>query len=206
MAIGVLIIGRSGSGKSASLRNFKKEELSIINVNGKPFPFKNDFDKVFKTDSSEMIQKALLRTKSKVVVIDDSQYIMANEFMRRSLEKGFDKYNLIAKNFWDIINTLPKMEDDQIVYFLHHEETDEFGNVKAKTQGKSIDSHIILEGCFTIVLRTCVNDGNYYFTTQTNGSDPVKSPIGMFSEKMVENDLKKVDSTIRAFYNFKLLD
>lgn len=203
MAIGVLIIGRSGSGKSASLRNFKKEELSIINVNGKPFPFKNDFDKVFKTDSSEMIQKALLRTKSKVVVIDDSQYIMANEFMRRSLEKGFDKYNLIAKNFWDIINTLPKMEDDQIVYFLHHEETDEFGNVKAKTQGKSIDSHIILEGCFTIVLRTCVNDGNYYFTTQTNGTDTVKSPIGMFSEKLIENDLKKVDSSIRAFYNLK---
>ena len=203
MAIGVLIIGRSGSGKSASMRNFTKDELSVINVNGKPFPFKNDFDMVIKTDSSETIQKALLRTKSKVIVIDDSQYIMANEFMRRSLEKGFDKYNLIAKNFWDILNTLPKMAEDQIVYFLHHEETDEYGNVHAKTQGKSIDNHIILEGCFTIVLRTCVNDGNYYFTTQTNGSDTVKSPIGMFSEKLIENDLKKVDSSIRAFYNLK---
>lgn len=201
MAIGVLIIGRSGSGKSASLRNFKKDELSIINVNGKPFPFKNDFDKVFKTDSSEMIQKALLHTKSKVVVIDDSQYIMANEFMRRSLEKGFDKYNLIAKNFWDILNSLNKMADDQIVYFLHHEETDEYGNVHAKTQGKSIDNHIILEGCFSIVLRTCVNDGSYYFSTQTNGFDTVKTPMGMFSEKLIENDLKIVDSTIRAFYN-----
>lgn len=201
MAIGVLIIGRSGSGKSASLRNFKKEELSVINVNGKPFPFKNDFNKVINTDSSDMIKKALKKTTSKVVVIDDSQYIMANEFMRRSLEKGFDKYNLIAKNFWDILDTLKEMQPDQIVYFLHHEETDEFGNVHAKTQGKSIDNHIILEGCFSIVLRTAVNDGHYYFTTQTNGSDTVKSPIGMFSDNLIDNDLKEVDKSIRAFYN-----
>lgn len=206
MAIGVLVIGRSGSGKSASLRNFTKDEFSLINVNGKPLPFKNDFNRVINTDNAGLIQKALKKTTSKVVVIDDSQYIMANEFMRNALsgrEKGgkiFDTYNSIARNFWDILDCVKAMPDDTIVYFLHHEDIDDYGNVKAKTQGKAIDNHIILEGCFTIVLRTMTNDGGYYFSTRTNGNDTVKTPMGMFKDTLIDNDLKAVDTAIRNYY------
>jgi len=199
--IPVLVMGRSGTGKSCSLRNFKKDELSIINVNGKKLPFKNDFQKIYVSDNPQKIIMALKKAPTPVIVIDDSQYIMANAFMRNALVKGFDKYNLIGKDFWDIIYAIRELSDDKIVYFLHHEETDDSGITHAKTQGKLIDNHVTLEGMFTIVLRTFVQDGFYGFSTQNSGTDTVKSPMGMFADVKIENDLYLVDSTIREYYN-----
>lgn len=198
--IPVLILGRSGTGKSASLRNFKSDEVSVINVNGKRFPFQSKLERVVVTDNSQKIILGLKKSTSKVIVIDDSQYIMANEFMRNALCKGFDKYNLIAKNFWDIIYAVKDLPDDRTVYFLHHEETGDDGIVRAKTQGKMIDNHICLEGMFGIVLRTFVKDGVYGFTTQNDGQDTVKSPMGMFPEMEIDNDLYEVDKIIRKYY------
>ena len=199
--IPVLILGRSGTGKSASLRNFKSDEVSVINVNGKRFPFQSKLERVVVTDNSQKIILGLKKSTSKVIVIDDSQYIMANAFMRNALVKGFDKYNLIGKDFWDIIYAIRELSDDKIVYFLHHEETDDSGITHAKTQGKLIDNHVTLEGMFTIVLRTFVQDGFYSFSTQNSGTDTVKSPMGMFADVKIENDLYLVDSTIREYYN-----
>lgn len=201
-AIGVLVLGNSGTGKSASLRNFNPDDISLINVSGKrlPFPGGKDFKRTVVTDDAVTIIKLLKSTKSKVVVIDDSQYIMANEFMRRSSEKGFEKFNLIGRHFWDIIQTLSSLPDDLVVYFLHHLDTDDNGCMKAKTQGRMIDSHICLEGLFGIVLRTVVQNGHYGFFTQNQGNDTTKTPIGMFKDIVIENDLAKVDAAIRQYY------
>lgn len=200
MAIPVAIIGESGSGKSASMRNFKAGELGVINVSRKPLPFRTDI-KPYNTDDYMKIFDALKAAKTKSVAIDDAQYLMANEFMRNAKVTGYQKFTDLALNFWTllqiVINELPA---DMVVYFMMHVERDANGNEKMKTIGKMLDEKITLEGLFTIVLKTSVTDGKYQFTTQTNGQDTVKSPIGMFSDPLIDNDLKAVDAVIREYY------
>ena len=200
MGVPVLILGESGSGKSASMRNFKPGEIGIINVSGKPLPFRNQL-KTVNTDNYEDIVKTIIAAKAKALVIDDAQYLMANEFMRTAKVTGYQKFTDLALNFWKliqvVINNLPP---DKIVYFLAHVERDANGNEKMKTIGKLLDEKITIEGLFTIVLKTVVQDRHYQFATQTNGQDTVKTPMGMFSDLLIENDLKMVDSTIREYY------
>lgn len=203
MALGVLILGESGTGKSASLRNFKKGEVGVINVVGKPLPFKNDLA-TYKSDDYMRIEMALKKSTSKVMVIDDSQYLMANEYMRRSGENGFQKFTDIGRNFWALVDMIQReLPDDMTVYFLHHIERDANGNEKLKTIGKMLDEKITIEGLFSIVLKTSVEDGHYYFCTKNSGHDTVKTPMGMFAEEKIDNDLKMVDSVIRDYYGIK---
>lgn len=202
MGMSVLILGESGTGKSSSLRNFTEEEVGIINVNGKPLPFKKKLPSVT-TDSNVAIKREIKKyvdDGKKVIVVDDAQYVMANEFMRRGLEKGFDKFTEIAVHFWELVTEVTKLPNDVIVYFLSHIERDANGHEKAKTIGKLIDEKITLEGMFSIVLKTTVQDGVYTFVTQNNGSDTVKSPMDMFDSYAIDNDLKYVDDKIRNYY------
>lgn len=201
MAVGVLILGQSGTGKSYSMKNFNEDELCLISVQKSLLPFRKKFTETVITDKYSEIIKAMQSTKKKVIVIDDTQYLMCNEFMRRASEKGYDKFTEIAQNFWSLVvqevNNLPS---DTIVYLLCHTATDENGVEKMKTIGKLIDEKITPEGLFTIVLKTAVSDGNYAFLTQNNGKDTVKSPEGMFSTYAINNDLKYVDEKIRNYY------
>lgn len=199
MGLPVLILGESGTGKSASLRNFSSEDLIVINVAKKPLPFKNKIKNVATDDYREIID-TLKKNDKKVIVIDDAQYLMANEFMRRAREKGFDKFTEIAQNFWLLVDMVKSLPQDQIVYFMAHIERDQNGNEKVKTIGRLLDEKITVEGMFTIVLKTCVADGVYTFLTQNSGHDTVKSPIGMFSSYAIDNDLKYVDEKIRNYY------
>lgn len=202
MAQKVLILGDSGTGKSASLRNFKPEELLVINAAGKPLPFKNHFECF--TPSFEKLTKdvmnAMDKTNKKVIVIDDAQYIMSFQYMRRIKENGWDKWNDIQGDFFNIIKACDYMPDDVIVYFLSHIQRDDEGHEKIKTMGKMLDEKITIEGLFTIVLKTAVKDGQYFFLTQNSGLDTVKSPIGMFPSYAIDNDLKYVDTKIRNYY------
>ena len=201
MAIPVLLLGQSGTGKSYSMKNFNEEEICLISVQKALLPFRKKFTETVVTDKYSEIIKAMKATKKKVIVIDDTQYLMCNEFMRRATEKGYDKFTEIAQNFWSLVvqevNNLPA---DTIVYLLCHTATDENGMEKMKTIGKLVDEKITPEGLFTIVLKTAVSDGNYAFVTQNNGKDTVKSPEGMFSTYAINNDLKYVDEKIRNYY------
>lgn len=201
MAIPVMIMGASGSGKSTSLRNFSPEEIGIINVANKPLPFKTKL-KTYATDDYEKIIGALNDPKlPPSVAIDDCQYLMANEYMRSAKVTGYQKFVELAFNFWNLIQFVTtSISNDRIIYFLAHTETDMNGCEKMKTIGKMLDEKITLEGLFTIVLKTSVVDGKYQFRTQTNGSDTVKSPMGMFENQLIDNDLKVVDTTIREYY------
>lgn len=200
MRVGCLILGESGTGKSTSMRNCPAERFSIINVSQKPLPFRSNV-KMLNTDDYFKITAALKSVKTPSIVIDDSQYLMVNAFMRRSLEKGYDKYNEMANNHWRLIQTaLNDTPDGTIVYFMSHIERDQLGNEKAKTIGRMIDQYVTLEGLFTIVLKTHVKDGKYTFITHNSGFDTVKTPLGMFSENEIDNDLLMVDDTIREYY------
>lgn len=209
MGIGVLIIGKSGSGKSTSLRNFKSEDVGIINVISKPLPFKNTNGlKTVDTDNYADIKKVIEGSKTKSIVIDDAGYLITNQFMRKHANAGggnavFSLYNDIADNFWNLTETVKKLPDDKIVYFIMHEDKNDFGDIKPKTIGKLIDEKVCLEGLFSIVLRAKKVDKNYYFFTQSTENDVAKSPMGMFEDLYIENDLKNVDNIIREFYNVK---
>ena len=204
MAVIVAVMGESGTGKSTSLRNFQKGEASVINVSKKPLPFRNTLS-VFKTDNYQEVQTMIKRAQAKSVVIDDAQYLMAFEYMHRAKEKGFEKFTDIGANFFNLTQTAVALPDDKIVYFLFHIERTKDGNEKCKTIGQLLDEKITLEGLFTIVLKTVVLlDGNnqrqFCFATVNNGSDTVKTPMGMFAEPLIPNDLKAVDTVIREYY------
>ena len=199
----VYILGKPGTGKSFSLRNFDKSQVGVINVQGKILPFKGGASwDILSTDDSDEITAAIkkMSQKYKAIVVDDFQYVMANEFMRRSTEKGYDKFTDIGRHAWDIANTVRTLPADVIVYVLCHTDTDQDGFEKLKTIGKLLDEKIFLEGMSTIVLKTHVEDGKYTFLTQNNGRDTVKSPAGMFPSYAIENDLKYVDDKIRSYY------
>lgn len=202
MGVPVLVLGESGTGKSTSMRNFNPDELSIINVDGKMLPFRNQFKKIVCTDDADKVVELLKKTASKVVVVDDAQYIMANEYMRRAKETGFNKFTDIGQHMFNIVDCVKALPPDVVVYFLWHTETDSDGTIRAKTIGKMLNEKITVEGKFTIVLRTSVEDGVYKFLVQNNGQDTVKTPMGMF-EGPIDNDLKLVDNTIREYYGIK---
>lgn len=200
----VYILGRSGTGKSYSMRNFPPEKLAVVNVQGKVLPFRGSTTiEATATDQSDKIIKALkiYSETYKSIVVDDYQYVMANEFMRRSAERGFDKFTEIGRHAWDIANAVRELPADVIVYVMCHTDRDDEGNEKIKTIGKLLDEKICLEGMSTIVLKTNVTDGQYSFLTQNNGRDTVKSPAGMFPSYAIDNDLYYVDQKIRNYYS-----
>lgn len=212
MAIPVLIIGRSGSGKTYSLKNFKADEVGVISVEKGRLPFKSDI-KVVKVPKDPTngeakdagtvnaakyawITSVIRKSKAKAIVIDDSQYLLVNELFDRAYEKGYDKFTSMAAKFRDLIHFINDLEEeDKIVYFLHHSETDTDGREKVKTIGKMLDEKLTVEGCFDIVIYC----QDHKFFTQSNGQSTAKTPEDMF-ELEIPNDLKLVDSKIREYY------
>ena len=210
MSIQAMILGETGTGKTASLRNLDPSITLLIQPVKKPLSFRADgwkyFDpkdggNIISTDDADQIIACMRKTRKKIIVIDDWQYILANEFMRRNMERGYDKFNDIGRHAWDILMASNSLPDDVRVYSLAHTQTDELGHTKIKTIGRMLDEKITPEGLVTICLRTQVQDGEYRFITRNNGSDTVKTPMGLFEDHSIENDLAKVDAAICAYYN-----
>lgn len=204
MAIPVLIIGKSGAGKSASMMNLDPTKTALISVLGKPLPFKGKFDQVV-TDDSAKIVGIIKAAKRNIIVVDDVGYTMTNMFMRDHAAGGvgnavFSLFNSIGDKFWGMIEAVRKIPEDKRVYFIMHEEQNDFGNVRPKTIGKMIDEKVCLEGMFTICLRCIVSNGKHVFRTQSDGLDVAKTPIGMFEDLEIPNDLAMVDKAICEYY------
>ena len=205
MATPVLIIGKSGSGKSTSMRNCQNDDFNLIRVLNKPLPFKGKVNGWF-SDDYQQIMKLLIASKADSIVIDDAGYLITNHFMRghSSAGKGngvFSLYNDIGDYFWNLIQFIvTKVPENKIVYIIMHEEKDEAGEVKPKTIGKLLDEKVCIEGMFTIVLRCIEEGGKHWFVTQASQGAVSKSPIGMFEDLTIDNDLLLVDKKIREYY------
>ena len=199
MAVLVMVYGQSGTGKSTSLRNFKNEEVAVVNVSGKPLPFRGDI-KPYNSDNYQKIMAAIQGTDRKSIVIDDATYLMVNAFMRNAKVVGYQKYTDMAYDFNALVEFCANLPDDKIVYFLGHSDQADDGREHFKTIGKMLDNYVTLEGRFTIVLKTVVQDGKYMFSTQNNGQDTVKTPMGLFEQPLIDNDLKAVDEAIREYW------
>lgn len=217
--MGVLLMGASGSGKSTSLRNLPAEETAIINITNKPMPFRNKDGKTIVTLENlkkdgekdlpyEELYKRLIAnikgTKKKIIVIDDSSYMMAFENFEKATNKGYDKFTTMAKNYYDLIKSAISCGDEKIVYVITHEEIDDVNQIyRPKTIGKMLSNQLVIEGLFSIVLRSVYKNGDYIFQTQNDGTSVCKSPMDMFEEKEMPNDLFEVDKIIREYYGFK---
>ena len=221
MATPVLIIGKSGSGKSTSMRNcVGKEDWNVIRVLNKPFPFKGKING-WVSDDYQTVMKALYQSKAKNIVIDDAGYLITNMFMKGHSNAGagnavFSFYNTmnryinggavnnqttVGDSFWQLINFIvEKLPEDKIVYVVMHEDKNDFGDIKAKTIGKIIDEKVCLEGMFTIVLRCKEESGKHLFVTQCAEGAISKSPLGMFEDLTIDNDLLLVEKAIREYY------
>lgn len=205
MAEKILIMGESGTGKSTSIRNCDPTTTAIINPVGKPLPFKgskkfNTLNGVTNDYEICTFMKNAANKGAKIIVVDDFQYILAIPYMNRIKETGWDKYNDFGSNYFNIIDVCNELPDDVCVYYLTHCETLDNGLTTVKLIGKLLREKITVEGLFTIVLRTGVSEGKYYFFTQNNGKDTVKSPMGMFDAFSIDNDLSYVDAKIRNYY------
>ena len=220
--MGVLLMGASGSGKSTSLRNLPAEETAIINITNKPMPFRNkdgktivtlkDFAKEGEKDLTyEELYKRIIATikatKKKIIVIDDSSYMMAFENFEKATNKGYDKFTTMAKNYYDLIKSAISCGDEKIVYVITHEEIDDVNQLyRPKTIGKMLSNQLVIEGLFSIVLRSLYKNGEYIFQTQNDGTSVCKSPMDMFEQKEIPNDLYEVDKIVREYYGFKPIE
>lgn len=226
MAQEILIIGQSGTGKSTSLTNLDSESTAIINPAKKALPFKgfkskykewskeNPTGNLFNVDNAAQIIQVLdyintKRPEIKNVIIDDANYIMAFEYIKRAKETGFQKFTDIGVNYSNIITKGCGMREDiNFIVMMHPEvDTDALGNkiIKAKSVGKLVDQYLNIEGMFSIVLYTKVikheKGLDYVFITQNDGSNTGKSPKGMFETLEIQNDLSFVIKKIEEYNN-----
>lgn len=200
MGVTVLILGHSGTGKSTSLRNFEPGEMGIFNVAGKRLPFKKALPSI-DTKNYDTIKKGLAGNKSRAYVIDDANYLMAFENFAKAQQSGYGKFTDMAVNFEQLLEVAAMNTDaDTIIYFLMHPDYDEGGRMKPKTIGKMLDNQLTVEGMFPIVLLAVHDTEGYGFLTHDPGNTPVKTPLGMFDDDRIDNDLKAVDSVIRDYY------
>lgn len=219
----IAVVGKSGTGKSTSFGNFpdlnikglNPKETVIINISGKDLPFRGwkkqycgkltEGGNYYEGSDADQISKAIdyisnNRTDIKNIVVDDAQYVMAFEFMNRAKESGYGKFADIGVNMGKIVKAAKNSRRDLKVYFLWHPEQDKDTGYKMKTVGKMVDDYLTLEGLFTVILYTRVSKINniitYQFVTNNDGEFPAKSPIGLFTEKYIPNDLGLVSEMI----------
>lgn len=216
----ILILGDSGTGKSTSIRTLPPEETFIINVVNKPLPFRG-FQKKFTklsadgltgnyycTDDSNMIRKAIntvnnKRPDIKYLVIDDLGYVLMNGFMRRALNKGYDRFSEIGHEFNVATESLKDLREDLFCFVTMHIETDKQGKTKPKTVGNMVDQYVCIEGKFTYIFHTSVIESKYKFITKNDGIHMAKTPLGLFEERLIDNDLMMIVNKINEYNNFE---
>lgn len=202
--IPVLIIGKSGAGKSASLRNLPTIGTVVVNVLGKPLPFRSDL-KIIQCDDYGKIMASIRKGNFERCIIDDAGYLITNQFMLNHAAGGggnsvFSLYNQMADQYWSLVRAIQTAPGSARVYLMMHEDKSDAGDVKPKTIGKLLDEKVCLEGMFTICLRAMVSGGKHIFRTQSDGLDVTKSPMGMFAAEEIDNDLSAVDAAIVEYY------
>lgn len=208
MGLPVIVYGKSGSGKSRSLKNFANDEILHVNVERKPLPFRGKFKYTCNSCDIATISQKLEGMGSagiKTAIIDDAGYLMTEYFManHRNKKQGasFEMYDEIADRMFNLVSLIKnQLPDDTIVYIVLHEDTSDYGITSLRTIGKLLDRKVCLEGMVTIAIRCMVSKGKHVFRVRTDGTDITKTPEDMFKQDEIENDLKMVDSIIRDYY------
>lgn len=206
MAVPVIVYGKSGSGKSRSLKNFAEDEIYLVNILGKMMPFKGNFKYITEGDDMQTVMAGLAKMPTNAAVIDDFGYVMTNMFMRgHGSGDQFKLYNQIGDTIWNFIQYVKNLDRNKIVYLVMHDDTGDDGFAKLRTIGKLLDQKVCIEGMVTVVLHSIIKGDKHLFRTNSDGNDLAKSPEGMFPEIEMENDLKEADRYIREYWGLKPL-
>jgi len=214
MSRAALVLGDSGSGKTASLRHLDPTITLLIQSEAKELPFRpkgwgafnsENLEGSIKSTNDYAVIKASINggvnAGKKIIIVDDANYLMMGEEFRRIGETGFKKFSEMALNFLNLIQYAKSLPDDVTVFFMAHTQTNPEGRVSIKTTGKMLDDKVVVEGLFTMVLMCASRDGKHFFETHTNGCTPAKTPIGMFEASEIDNDLNLVIQTINEYYS-----
>lgn len=218
MSNAILLLGESGTGKSSSIRNLPPEETMIINVIGKPLPFRGankSYTRLstdgltgnyYASDEPDAIMRGInlvnnKRHDIKYLVIDDYGYSITNGFMRKALQPGYSKFTELGLAAFNILDKINVLRDDLYCFIMMHTEIDQQGKYKPKTVGKMIDQYVNIEGKFSYVLHSLIVDGNYLFLTNNDGQHMAKTPMGLFDTQMIPNDLSLVVETMNNYLN-----
>ena len=199
----IMVLGKSGSGKSTSLRNFRPDEVGVFSVAGKRLPFRGDLP-IVQHAGYDRIAQILAANKRRCYVIDDATYLMQFDNFARARETGYGKYTDMAVSFQQLLQRASWTSEDTNVYFLMHPDSDDMGREKPKTIGKMLDEKLCVEGLFPIVIDARVTQGEdgrprHVFVTDNDGSNLAKCPMGMLPPVM-DNDLRAVDAAIREYW------
>lgn len=209
----IVILGESGTGKSTSMRNLNPDETFIINVLKKPLPFRG-YKNRYNTEKNNYLEsddyrqifaylKAINERKPeiKTIIIDDFSFLMNNEFMRRCREKSFDKFTDMGANVFDLFQLCNEFRSDLYCFIMCHTEKDHAGVIKPKTIGKMTTDYVGISERVSIVFHSQMMDRRYLFLTQHDGISVAKTPMDMFSELYIDNDLASIREVIEGYYN-----
>ena len=199
----IMVLGKSGSGKSTSLRNFRPDEVGVFSVAGRRLPFRGDLP-IVQHAGYDRIAQILAANRRRCYVIDDATYLMQLDNFARAKETGYGKFTDMAVSFQQLLQRASWTNDDTNVYFLMHPDSDDMGREKPKTIGKMLDEKLCVEGLFPIVIDARVTQGEdgrprHVFVTENDGSNLAKCPMGMLPPVM-DNDLRAVDAAIREYW------
>lgn len=213
MVIGIM--GDSGGGKTTAFRNIDPKTTMFVDCDKKGLSWKGwkkDFNAENRnyvvTDDPKMARTILKKVNSdeaykhiKNIVFDTINGLMVADEMRRSKEKTYDKWMDLAHCIYDLVDDALVVRPDLNVFFIAHTQTEMNDSgymfTRIKTSGKKLDK-IVLESKFNTVLLAKVSNNKYVFETQSNQST-AKSPLGMFEDKEIENDINIVLKAIEEF-------
>lgn len=202
MARLIFVLGHPGTGKSSSLRNLKKEEVGYISVTGKELPFKTDIKPVVNNNIGG-VKDLIIKSKKPIIVVDDVNYLFTFQVFGRVGEKDqWAVFKDIGNDFFQLIKTIIDKQTDQNIYLFGHIELNDERLVQLKTAGQTIRNNIAPEGLTNIVLESAVDLGSFVFKVRTDGKG-IKTPIDMFEDGTIENDLKLVNAAINKYYGGK---
>lgn len=221
MGFPVFVVGRSGSGKSASLHGFERGEVGVFECIGKPLPFRRRLDvigltrdrngrKLTPEEQYRIITTSLATGKRRAWVIDDATYLPQMENMSRANEPGYGKFVDIAQHFTSLLDAATSTPDDTITYIMCHPAYDEQGREKINLPGKMVEEKVIPEGMVPVFIDCEVRDGQHLFVTRNDGFNLAKAPydfdtgVRALPEEM-PNDLKAVDTALREFWDMRPL-
>ena len=216
MANTIGLMGESGSGKTTSLETLDPKTTFILNCDKKRLPFRKEIREqysennknYFVTDNQATVLSVLKKIDTqdnmkhiKVVVVDTLNGLMVADEMRRSKEKGFDKWVDLAQCIWDLVNESLEMRDNLTIIFVCHSQTqkedDGYTFTRIKTSGKKLDK-LCIESKLTTVLHAVCEGGEYKFKVHADNST-AKTPMGAFETDEIDNDITKVLDALKEY-------
>lgn len=211
----ILIMGESGSGKTTSMRNLDPKTTMYIDCDKKGLAWKGwkqqyntESKNYFACDDPDIVLTLLKRVNREdqfqhvtVCVIDTLNGMMVADEMRRSKEKGYDKWQDLAFSVYSIVDYALTVRESLTVIFTAHSQTDHDENgylfTRTKTSGKKLDK-IVLESKFPVVLLAKGDNGQYVFETHANHST-AKTPLGAFETNQIPNDITAVLEALKEY-------